>query len=375
MRVLLICSFYDNFVEQLYVYVNKYYSDVDFSILTSKRFSEDYIRLAGDKVYFPDKDNYMGYMRLFANMPEFDIAHMLWIEPIWGIYISYIAKRTDSVYISVGGSDLYRDSNSRIIRILQKRILSYADCVSSENTQTRDFFEKRYGRKCAKLPHYIARFGIDVLENIDKVCANSTKKQIREKWGINNGKYVVMLGHNGRRQHNHFEMIDALSQMEADEKDQLYVIIPMTYGAPNKEYISEVEERIKNTGVEYTVIREYMDNDRMAELAIVTDIMIHVQDTDQLSSTMLSCIYAGSVVIAGSWLPYDSLKDAGIFFLTVDNHKELTRKLSDTLKNECYESNCKTNSDRVNELSSWKNSAKVWHDIYMHLDGIQRDEE
>ncbi len=367
MRVLLICSFYDNFVEQLYTYLMKYYSDIEFSILTSHKASKEYIELADDKVFFPVEDNYIGYRKLLAGLPQFDIVQMLWIEPLWGIFIGEIAKRTNSVYISVGGSDLYRDSKSRIIRFLQKKILSYADCVSSENTQTMEFFKKRYGKKYSMIPHHIARFGVDVFDNIDSVGFRLNKEQIKEKWRIGSDKMVIMLGHNGRKQHNHLRMIEAIDRLDKDDKDKLAVIIPMTYGTPNEEYLMKVETAIKKVGVDYHVPTEYMNNDQMAELAIMTDIMVHVQDTDQLSSTMLSCMYAGSYVIAGSWLPYDSLKEAGIYFEYVNGFEELTLKIMNAIHNKCYVTECMGNRDKVRILSSWKNCAKVWHDIYASL--------
>jgi spore maturation protein CgeB len=99
----------------------------------------------------------------------------------------------------------------------------------------------------------------------------------------------------------------------------------------------------------------------MAKYAGCSDILIHVQTTDQLSSKMLQEMYAGSVVIAGSWLPYQQLFDDGIYFVSIDSIDELADTLTYVIGHlDEYKEKCKGNKDKVYKMSSWNNVADKW---------------
>ena len=106
----------------------------------------------------------------------------------------------------------------------------------------------------------------------------------------------------------------------------------------------------------------------MAELAMITDVMIHVQTTDQLSSAMLSHMYNGNIVIAGAWLPYVWLQDNNVFFLKVGKIPELTSCLEKVVINlDDYKKQCTGNPDIIYQLSSWENASAMWMRMYTTL--------
>ena len=99
--------------------------------------------------------------------------------------------------------------------------------------------------------------------------------------------------------------------------------------------------------------------------ALISDIMIHVQITDQLSSTMLEEMYANSVVIAGSWLPYRSLHEMGVYFLDVDSIPDVTGILEDVVRDiGFYRQKCEGNPQIVWDHSSWDKLAAKWHALW-----------
>lgn len=371
MRILIICSFHDNYVEQLYTYVGCFYPDVKYSIMTSAEAGDEYKKhLSFDEdneIFTSDSSSMLSFGEAIDRLPHFDIIHALWIEPVWGIWAHKLVKKCDKMYVHVGGSDLYRDAKKLPFRLLQKRFLRYSDCFSSENSQTRDYFKLVYGSGFNSKPHHIVRFGIDILDNIDNL-SNVTRDELKRKWNMPNGKIAVMLGHNARKEHNHRDMLEAIEGMAVDVRDNLHLIIPMTYGEPYDGYIDEIENRTKSVTSNYTIIRDYMNNDQMAELALVTDIMVHVQETDQMSSTMLAHMYIGNPVIAGSWLPYGILTDNGIKFWSIDkisDMSELLKHMIDTWPD--YKIQCDGNKECVNAMSSWENMSREWHNIYLSL--------
>ena len=368
-RILVVCSFYTPYVLQLCGYMEKYYPQIQYSLLTNENVIRDYQERVD--LFLNIYTYKMTKLRLFYNqlnnLPTFDIIHTLWMEPMWGINAWKIKRKARYWLNSVGGSDLYRFSKQFLVKVLQKRIVRYSDWISSENSQTMDYFYQVYGNKYRKIQHSICRFGVDIIDYIRKI------KQSGEYAGINaltnsNNKIIVLCGTNAGENHQHFSMIEAISRMKEELKNRCHFIFPMTYPTGKEAYIKKVSERISRVTSSFTILTKYMNVEEMAKLAIATDIMVHVQTTDQLSSAMLSHMYNGNIVIAGNWLPYDSLRERGVFFLGVDKIMELTSKMQDVIENiNYYKDKCRGNPDIVYQLSSWERTSGDWMHIYESL--------
>ena len=93
--------------------------------------------------------------------------------------------------------------------------------------------------------------------------------------------------------------------------------------------------------------------------------MINVQTTDQFSGSMQETVFAGNVLINGAWLPYNTFKKEGAFFLEVNDLTELSEKIEYTIDN-CEKLKLKTkiNRDIIWKLSSWENNSKDWYNLY-----------
>ena len=163
------------------------------------------------------------------------------------------------------------------------------------------------------------------------------------------------------------KMLDAIEKLPLEILKKFCILIPMTY-CGTEEYIDSVRKRANNVINGSVILTRFLSTEEMAEIAAVTDIMVHVQTTDQLSSAMLSHMYCGNVVIAGSWLPYDTLRSKEIEFISIDSISELTKQLEEVISNMEYWKNlCKKNAEIVYKMSSWEYSAKEWYYVYDQL--------
>ena len=161
------------------------------------------------------------------------------------------------------------------------------------------------------------------------------------------------------------EIIKALNELSEDIQKQIVCVFPMTYPDVFDSYREEVCNILQKMGFDTVVLKEFMDLYAMSEYALISDIMIHVQTTDQLSSTMLEEMYAGSVVIAGSWLPYKALHEMEIYFLDVDMISDVTAVLEDVVINMgTYKEKCKGNAELVWQHSSWDVLAPKWRVLW-----------
>ena len=372
MRVLLLCTSKTNYVLQLYKYVRKYYPDVKYSLLTFEA-SVDYYRenlelRDGEEIYSLIGPHIWLIGLAIWRLPKFDIIHSMWYEYFWGCFAGTINRKCDYWFASIGGSDLFRETKYWPFRFLQRRILRRCDLISSEGAAAKEYFNSVYSNRYSKIPHRLIRFGVDILDELTEMKTEGvTVGNIRAKYGIPSDKTVIMCGTCGRKEHQHFKIFEAIERLDPNVLDRICLLIPMTYDG-TEAYKESVAQKAKTITGSVVVLREFLSPRGMAEVAYSTDIMIHVQTTDQLSSAMISHMFNGNVVIAGSWLPYDELRESGVGFISIDKIEDLTDVIPEVLDNlDTYKKQYASNEKTVYDISSWELSARKWHDAYTFL--------
>ena len=251
--------------------------------------------------------------------------------------------------------------------MLQKRLIRRSSAVSSENKSTRDYFFLTYGEWTRTIPHSISRFGVDIIDSL-LYQRNTDCSVLKENWSIPGDKIVIMLGHNGSMAHQHMEMIQAIARLSREHVNKCFFVVPMTYGVPNSAYRQRVEEALSGVTDNYLFLDRYLNTDEMAQITMITDIMIHMQTSDQLSSTMMGHLYNGNIVLAGAWLPYLDIKEKGIILFDIDDFAALTIVLSTVIEDiDVYKRKCISNQDKVYKFSSWEYCIKGWYNVYNTL--------
>lgn len=360
LKVMIFCISYSVYAKQLIENMYKRYDDIEFSLVTtSLKYKENIPRGFLAHIYC---FNTIADLKTILNeIPIYDVMQFLWIENIWTYFAELIRSKTKRLNLNVGGSEFYRVENED--RDYKRKLIAVSDKVTAETDGTVQDFALYYGKdvqdKMGLLP-----FGIEVLDYIN-VGEKQDMNGLKRKYRIPTERIVVTCGHNAGEAHQHMKIIDALKKLPEKIKRKMICVFPMTYPKERKEYIGKVEAKLGESGLEYVILTDFMDFKGMAEYALISDIMIHVQTTDQLSSTMLEEMYAGSVVIAGSWLPYQSLHEMGIYFLDVDTIPDVTAVLENVVQNlDSYKEKCKGNSEIVWNHSSWDVLAPKWRTLW-----------
>jgi glycosyltransferase involved in cell wall biosynthesis len=149
--------------------------------------------------------------------------------------------------------------------------------------------------------------------------------------------------------------------VEEHEKDRIFLLFLMTYPKNRDEYIDEVVKEAIDAGFRCKVVTSFLSYEQMAQYEECLDVLISMQTTDQLSSTILENLYCGNIIVAGNWLPYGILSEMGLFFVSFGDEEELKDVIEDILfRKDEYLGYCKQNRDKVYDLSSWDNAVKLW---------------
>lgn len=364
MKVLYFISWYSVFLKRMVTQMKKRYPELEYSVFTTGE-GKDGIEKAGMTSEFEQIYAYRSkveLVKLIQNLPHYDVIQFKAIDFQWTAFAGTLRRKCDVFIVSVGGSDIYRTGN--FIHFMQKRLLKRADWITAESPQVLNDLWKIMKNTYPEVSHSINRFGIPVLETINEEPVTDKKRELKRRH-IDENRIIITCGHNAKEQHQHLEMIDAINRLSVDIRKKLHLVLPLTYPEGKENYIRKIREKMENQGYEYTLITEFMDEHESAIWAQIADIMIHVQTTDSLSSSMLEYMYGGSIVVAGKWLPYENLKERGIFFLTVNEVADLTACLKDCLDNiQVMKDKCRANRKLIWEMSSWDAVSKEWYKLY-----------
>lgn len=359
-RVLIVCSFGSVYVKQVVENMSRRYGDLELSILTASRMYPGWVRAKGLKHIY----HYASMAELkdiLEKLPKFDAIQMLWIEQDAAFFHKLFREKAKRLLLYIGGSDFYRASD--LERSLKRELIMCADGITAESEDTLREFIAYYGEELVEKTSTLP-YGVEVLEYIRSGTLED-RDNLKKRLGIPLDKVVVTCGHNASTAHQHNKIIDALEKLPASIKEQIVCVFPMTYPSGQEEYIASIQSRLNESSLTYVILTRFMNFEEMGHYALGSDIMIHVQTTDELSGTMLEELYAGSIVIAGGWLPYQCLHDLGVFFEEVDEVPGLTEKLTEIVPAlDRYREKCVLNRAVIWNRWSWDAAAPRWYEMW-----------
>ncbi len=277
--------------------------------------------------------------------------------------VSYLVNK--KIILTFYGSDFYRINNSSRFKL--EKIIKRAYKINFTNKKTKEefdlFFDYKYSNKL-----FVVGFGIKNLEVIKAVMNKSSKIIIKEKINIPPEKMVVTCGYGAIKEHQHEKIIEELVKLNGNIKNKCIFLFPMTYGYDKEKRIKKIRKLLEKTNLEYIILTEFLIGEDLANIRICTDIMINLQTTDQFSASMTEHIFAGSYIIAGKWLPYDTLLEMGISSIfQIDSFYELNEKLTELInkiEKNINEEKILKNQEIIWYLASWKRNIIKWLELY-----------
>ncbi|MEA4825939.1 MAG: glycosyltransferase [Clostridium sp.] len=357
-KCLILCSFYSIFTKEFIENMKKY-DYITFDVLTT------------DSSYINEKEkgnvnevylykNIYELNQVFNSLNMYDIVHIHFLDPFYSVLSEKIKEKCDNLLVSIWGSDYYRMSDEN--RKIQENILDISDYITIANSDTIVDFNSYYDNKYAEKVKN-CRFGLKTLEYIELVN-DLDIKDIKKEFNIPENAIVITCGYNASQAHNHLRIIESIYKEKKILPPDIYFLFPMTYGG-STEYIEEVSNCLERNEFKYIIFDKFLDYIDIAKIRKITDIMIQVQNTDQLSGSMQEHLYCNNIVITGKWLPYNKLKSDGCFFLDVSSISDIGSKISHVISNMYdFKEKCKNNKKIISNLSLWKNAIVNWKNIY-----------
>jgi glycosyltransferase involved in cell wall biosynthesis len=302
----------------------------------------------------------LGYRRLISNINiRYDCVHMLFCDVGFVASSQTIRALSHRFVISFFGSDYYA-SSPIIIRLLAI-LVNKADTITAANQKTANAVRQTF--KIGEANFELCRFGLSPLDTL-KSYFGTSKAEVKVRLGFDPKECIVVCGYNASENQQHEAIINALKEIKNELPAHVRFVFPISSNAgPQRK--KHIETLLQQSGLRYSVIKQYLSDEELAQLRFSTDIMIQVQRTDQLSGSMQESIFAGSCVITGAWLPYEIFDEIGIRMVKINHIEHLGGAFLDLLKKESeYVAYAPQNAEAIWRLSSWEHTIKSWLNLY-----------
>ena len=303
--------------------------------------------------------NILRKLRLMHDVPKVDICHVHSVYKTACLMVLRNRKKFDKLILSYWGGDI--EDREKAVIAIRKKCFKYADAITVTVKETYNMFRRIYGDEYnGKLR--ICRFATDGLACIKKLSGEMSREECRKTYKIPPGKICITCGYSAYAAQHQDLCLKAIGSLPSEIKEKLFVIVPMQYGRYDYEYIEKVRKAAAESGTKYSILEEFVPFEISAQLAIATDIYLHLRDTDAFSNALKEHVFAGSYIIKGDWLKYPELEEMNAPLKSISSF----RMLGETLKKVIENITVKKEIDLfepIYEMYSTDSIKKQWSDV------------
>ena len=273
--------------------------------------------------------------------------------------IPYVIKRKTRLVTSIYGSDLLRASKHtfRVLKLLFKR----SDCITAASS----FVENVISKKTAgEFDHKIriAKYGSEACEDMHHRLSDLSRESCKKAFGIPAEKISILCGYNASEAQRHIDIINECGKLPEEYRSRIHLVFHCSYGG-TEAYIRKIESSLLDTGMPYTLIREYLRGEKLAQLRKAADVFLNVQPTDVLSASMIEELEAGAVCMIGKWLHYPDLEEYGARMIGIDDLSRLHEQLPAVIDHfDQFQLDAEKNRG-VWSILSWEKDFEKWKRI------------
>jgi len=334
-------------------------------------YSQLYSLRTVEKTFLPSKVNTL--LHLLKTKPKvkeivkgYDVINIQAVTPESGILFSGLKK---PIVSSFWGGEIWENLGT-IKRFFQGLLLKNSILITVISRTMAEKVKEEFPFVSDNKLRFV-RYGFLDPEILDNVSVN-IQEEFKRRLGIKSHEAVVTVSYASAPRHRQDFILDSLEYLDDGflKANNVKFVLPLTYGDPEwRNYIikkvlrHKFRERIK-------VIDKMLPDNEVAVLRKISDVFINIPTQDTFSASMLEHLYVGSVVIVGSWLPYDELFNSEAFIIKIQEPSE--KALISTIKTSIlnlndYRNRTKKNKDlavKIGQRDNWveifEEAIEIW---------------
>lgn len=230
-------------------------------------------------------------------------------------------------------------------------------------------FQSKFGRDFqAKLEPILVASGDTVFDHLDRCRDSEETKSWRYRHSISDDKIIVIVGGSALPSGRHHETVKEIDRLSKDIKEALHFVFPLTYGAHDSNYIPSLKQAVESAQLHATYFEEFLPDSAVAAMRLNADISIKTPHYDALSLALCEDIYAGTIPIVGTWLPYGPLRSNRVYMVEIETLDQLPTQLESLHKGwKDHRILAQHNSKNIAQLLSQINRTDDWKELYLEI--------
>lgn len=209
-------------------------------------------------------------------------------------------------------------------------------------------------------------YGSDAISEIIRMKGHYSREKLAQMLNIPYADYYICCGYNAYLAQNHIDILRAVAANSDRLPKGCKVLFPLGYG-PGESVRKVIEQENKSLELDVVYLMDYLSPRDVAALRLITDLFIHIQNTDAHCFTMREFLLADTQVINGKWLSYSELEQFGKPYYECESKDTLKDVLALFFKEELPRIECPAELETKMQQSSWDSVAQRWVDFYIRL--------
>lgn len=298
------------------------------------------------------------YLEQLLLSKKYDLVNVHYLPNNVNEYVNIAHKCGVKIMLTPFGSDVLRANKIKTFflnkAIAKSNYISFPKAIGFA-----DKLVKRFNISTSKIIDL--GYGSETISSILSIEGKYTRKELVEMLGISYSDYYITCGYNASLAQHHSEIIEAIAKNKELLPSNYCLLFPLSYGADKDLIKSTVDELCEKYDLKYSLFLNYLSVEQVAALRLITNLFIHVQDTDAYSASLQEFLLTKACVINGKWLEYPSLERFGFPYYQCESLNNLSNDIrnvvlgkydSIVLHNEVREEICNNAWDR--KIIAWK---------------------
>ena len=303
-------------------------------------------------------------VKILLKQGTFSLVNIHCLQPYTDEIVRIAHKNNVKVLLTPYGSDFLRAKKKNKERLLNA--LKEADNIScKKNSSFSRRLQVEYG--IAKDRFVVLPYGSDVISLIVKNRNNVSREVMSDALHIPYSNYNICCGYNAQKSQQHTQIIRALASIKKDLPKNYQIIFPLTYGDAKFELKKSLRQISNNYGLKIVFLDDFLCDEHVSYLRLITDLFIHVQTTDATNSSIQEYLLGGAQCINGSWLSYPALEEKGLPYYQCKKIEDLSTVIKRVITNKEKPISLHPEIIKLIEGSSWNNVIKYWDMFYKSL--------
>lgn len=261
------------------------------------------------------------------NKNEYDLVILFQLPRFSDRLVKIAQKHSVKTALHPWGSDILRCNKVDATRI--SRAVKQCDYILGYNGSValRTVLSKYHVPPVKIVSFSMVAPGVERIQNIRD---RYTRGEMQEFLGIPYSDFNIVCGYNADPGQQHVSSIESLFQVKEFLPKGYQVIFPVTYGDRGG-YVESLKRMCADRELNGVFIEEFITDEQMALLHLVTDLYINNQKTDNGNAFLIEALSCNNSIISGSWLNYTQFEEYGVPYYQFETQEKLADALIQVL--------------------------------------------